>query len=238
MLAGVAGGLLGAFVGSSLRVQPQPFPRGARVVYPAAGLVVAGLVAFGLATSPQDGVTARVRLLEVPGDANRHVTAWSPSIRPGPPTTRSGSRRPRGRAAGWSSTASRACATACTATTQPIPVYGDWKAMFRLHRGRSLLGVPIYLPADPAIPAKEVPARPSFERAFVPDKQILQREAKEGALGLTLFAYAVVLVITLSIIALNAWALVRLATVTEDPAPTRRPVPPRRMRAGRPLEAA
>ena len=51
------------------------------------------------------------------------------------------------------------------------------------------------------------------------DKDILQREAKEGAAGLTLLGYGIVLAITLSIIALNAWALVRLATVIEDAAP-------------------
>ena len=123
-------------------------------------------------------------------------------------------------------------------SNEPIPVYGDWKAEFRLHHGRSLLGVPVYLPNDPAIPAKEVPARASFERPFVRDKQILQREAKEGAGGLTLIGYAIVLLITLSIIALNAWALVRLATVTDEAAPSGRPEPPRRVPASRPLAAA
>ena len=93
------------------------------------------------------------------------------------------------------------------------------------------------MPDDPAIPAKGVPATAKFERPFVRDKQILQREAKPGALGLTLIAYAIVLAITLSIIGLNAWALVRLATVTEDPAPTGRPEPPRRVPA-RSLQAA
>jgi hypothetical protein len=71
----------------------------------------------------------------------------------------------------------------------------------------------------------------------VRDKQILQREAKPGALGLTLIADAIVLAITLSIIGLNAWALVRLATVTDDPAPAGRPEPPRRVPA-RSLQAA
>ena len=35
VIAGVGGGLVGAFIGSALRVEPQPFPRGARVVVPA-----------------------------------------------------------------------------------------------------------------------------------------------------------------------------------------------------------
>ena len=43
-------------------------------------------------------------------------------------------------------------------TNQAIPVDGTWKALVRLHSGRSLLGVPVFLPEDPAIPAKAVPA--------------------------------------------------------------------------------
>ena len=65
-------------------------------------------------------------------------------------------------------------------TTKPIPVHGEWKALLRLHRGNSLQGVPIYLPRDPAIPAAEVPAERTFVRTFVPDKRLLQREAKDG----------------------------------------------------------
>jgi hypothetical protein len=101
-------------------------------------------------------------------------------------------------------------------TSEPIPGHGSWKAELRLHRGRSLLGLPVYLPDDPAIPATGVPARAAFERPFVRDKDLLQREAKDGAAGLTLLGYGIVLAITLSIIALNAWALVRLATDIED----------------------
>jgi hypothetical protein len=111
-------------------------------------------------------------------------------------------------------------------------VHGSWKAEFRLHSGRSLLGVPVYLPNDPAIPATGVPARASFERPFVRDKDILQREAKDGAAGLTVLGYGVVLAITLSIIGLNAWARVRLAAVDAAAAErfrrtpaTREPVP-------------
>jgi hypothetical protein len=111
-------------------------------------------------------------------------------------------------------------------TDEAIPVDGTWKALVRLHGGRSLLGVPVRLPADPAIPAEAVPATASFERPFVRDKDILQREAKDGAAGLTMIGYGIVLAITLAILALHAWALVRLATVVEPPAPpARRPAP-------------
>jgi hypothetical protein len=227
VIAGVAGGLLGAFVGTSLRVQPLPYPRPARLVYPLAGVVVAGLIAFGLATSPQEGVSAQVKLLDVPGESNRHVTAV---VSVDPPEA-------AGDAKWLTTTAWQGGGLVVDRLTrvregvyrsnEPIPVYGDWKALVRLHRGRSIIGVPVYLPNDPAIPAKEIPAQPTFQRPFVKDKQILQREAKAGTGALPFAGYAIVLAIALSIIGFNAWALVRLATVTESTPP--RPEPPRRV---------
>src|SRR4051812_1187850 len=84
ILAGLAGGLLGTFIGTSLRVRPEPLPRGSRVLYPLAGLLVAGLIAFGLMTSPQPGVSARVQLQPAPDfgggrAANATVTVDPPS---------------------------------------------------------------------------------------------------------------------------------------------------------------
>ena len=91
VLAGVAGGLVGTFIGMALRVRPEPFPHGARVVYPLAGLAVAGLIAFGLSTSPIHGVNARCSCYEVHGQRRRHVSAdVDGSIRRRRPTTPSG----------------------------------------------------------------------------------------------------------------------------------------------------
>jgi hypothetical protein len=61
-------------------------------------------------------------------------------------------------------------------TTEPAPVDGTWKTILRLHRDDEVLGLPVYLPEDPAIPAKEVPATSTIDRAFVLDKKNLQRE--------------------------------------------------------------
>ena len=209
ILAGLGGGLLATFIGGSLCVRPEPYPRGSRVLYPLAGLLVVALIGFGLMTSPQQGVTARAQLHTVPGGgAEGTVTVDPPSAADD---------------AKWMTTTAwqggglvvdrlERVRRGVYRTNQPIPVHGSWKAEFRLHKGRSLLGVPVYLPEDPAIPAKAVPARPEFERAFVRDKDILQREARTGAAALTVVAYGVVLLITLSILGLIAWALVRLAT--------------------------
>src|SRR3954464_2385895 len=216
ILAGLAGGLLATFIGGSLRVRPEPYPRGARAIYPLAGLLVAALIGFGLMTSPQPGVTARVQLQDVPAQGGRAANA---TVSVDPPSAAD--------VAKWMTTTAwqggglvvdrlERVRRGVYRTNEPIPVHGSWKAEFRLHKGRSLLGVPVYLPQDPAIPAKAVPARPAFERAFVRDKDILQREAKTGAAALTVVAYGVVLLITLSILGLIAWALVRLATVIDD----------------------
>ena len=156
------------------------------MVFPLAGLLVAGLVAFGLATSPQEGVTAKVQLMDLPGDGGRTVSAV---VTVDPPEAAEDAK--------WLTTTAwqggglvvdrlERVSAGVYRTTEPMPVHGTWKTEFRLHSGRSLLGVPVYLPADPAIPAKGVPARASFERPFVRDKEILQREAKDGAAGLTL----------------------------------------------------
>jgi hypothetical protein len=67
--------------------------------------------------------------------------------------------------------------------------------MFRIAKGRSLFGVPIYLPNDPAIPAKLVPAADHSTRPFERQKHILQREAVGGPPGLAMIAYAVLLAI-------------------------------------------
>ena len=73
------------------------------------------------------------------------------------------------------------------------------------------MSVPIYLPRDRAIPAPEVPAPASFTREFQADHELLQRERKEGVSGsLTVGAYATVLAIALSLMALIAWVLIRM----------------------------
>ncbi len=61
-------------------------------------------------------------------------------------------------------------------STQPMPVWGKWKTLLRVHDGRILTAIPIYLAADPGIGAPEVPAQPTMTRPFVSEITILQRE--------------------------------------------------------------
>ena len=86
-----------------------------------------------------------------------------------------------------------------------------------------MLGLPIYMPADQAIPVKEVPAPAHFTRPFVRDKKLLQREQKPGVSPfLTTFAYILVLLVGLGLVALLTWGLRRISAEIGS-APPRRP---------------
>ena len=68
-------------------------------------------------------------------------------------------------------------------TDEPMPVSGSWKTLVRLHTPlHDLAAAPVYLPADPAIPAKEYPAA-SGPRRLVEEKVIMRREEKQGVPG-------------------------------------------------------
>ncbi|MBV8305773.1 MAG: hypothetical protein JOZ04_16310, partial [Acidimicrobiia bacterium] len=91
-----------------------------------------------------------------------------------------------------------------------VPVYGEWKALVRLHKGRSMMALPIYLPADPAIPAPQVPPWPTVTRPFVREKSILQREAVGGSQWLQRPAYGVLGALALVWVGSLGWGLRRL----------------------------
>jgi hypothetical protein len=63
---------------------------------------------------------------------------------------------------------------------RPLPLHGSWKTLLRLHLPvHTMVSAPIYLPADPAIPAQEVPAVQGADREFVTEKDILRREERK-----------------------------------------------------------
>jgi hypothetical protein len=121
-------------------------------------------------------------------------------------------------------------------TDGTVPVFGEWKALVRLHKGRSLMALPIYLPADPAIPAKQVPPWPNVTRPFQREKAILQRESVGGEQWLQRPAYALLGALALVWVGSLAWGLRRLeravppderridATDAPTPQPERQPV--------------
>jgi hypothetical protein len=100
-------------------------------------------------------------------------------------------------------------------TTQPVPLEGTWKTLLRLHKDRHLMSLPVWMPADDAIPAPEVAApAPAVTRPFVRDKTVLQREAVGGSVGQQRVAYAVLAAIGIAWIGSMAIGLQRLERAT------------------------
>jgi len=212
VLAGVAGGVIGGFVGGSLRAPERGRPPEPRWAPALAAVVVVGLFAFALPMNGGPPTRAHFTLSELSPPPARKVAA----------TVRLDPRDAADHAewfnlTGWQGGGSvvdplHRIAPGVYRTTKPIPVHGNWKVTLRLHKGRTVAGLPIYMPPDPAIPVKGIPARHSFTRAFVRDKQNLQREQKKGVPGfLTTGAYLAVLAIAVGLLAALAWGLARFA---------------------------
>jgi hypothetical protein len=106
------------------------------------------------------------------------------------------------------------------ATTGPVPLSGEWKAMIRLQDGRKILTAPVYLPADAAIPVPEVPVRPQITRALLPDHQVLQRERKQDVpIWLWTAAGGIVAAIAACFLVALSWGVGRLSRATESGPP-------------------
>lgn len=103
-------------------------------------------------------------------------------------------------------------------STQPIPVWGKWKTLLRAQDGYTMTAVPIWEPADDAIPAAEVPALANSTRPFVQEITILQRERDQNApVWLFNVGSIVVLIFTLMVIAGITWGAGRINGGTSRP---------------------
>ncbi len=113
-------------------------------------------------------------------------------------------------------------------STQPIPVWGSWKTLLRVQDGYTMTAVPIYEPADDAIPAAEVPALASSTRPFVQEITILQRERDQNApVWLFTAGSIVVLFLTLMVIAALTWGAGRInnSLTAPEPVEEKHPIP-------------
>ena len=195
----------------------------ARGVALGAGLAIAVLVANGLATTTPGGERATLALAQThaPPKLAARVTA---RISPASAT----------RDAAWVSVTAwqgRGKLVVDRLTdqggglfrgTERIPLHGDWKAVLRVQRGRKVIGAPVYMPSDPAIPAKGIPARAHVTRPFILDHQLLQRERKKDIpTWLWTAACLVVLTLGLGFFAALASGVARVAR--RDPRPPAQP---------------
>lgn len=209
LLAAVAAGVLGAFVGRALSASGmarQPAPQWA----PAATLVALMLVSFyPLPISTGGAARADVALEPASKSPGRWV-----NVVVTPPDGYVGDYE-------WFDVSSWQGGGSVVAplepssdgvyrTTEPVPVYGEWKTLIRLAQGSSIVAVPVYMPRDPAVGAPGFPATPQFTRSFIKDKELLLREAKTTDPWLSYIAYAILSGIIIIWFAVLGWGLWRL----------------------------
>jgi len=210
LVAAVAGGSLGGFIGRSLVDPPTRRERVPVVAGVATAVVVLFVLVYPFPTQRITGASATVALEDVDGAGGRNVNA---TITLDPADI--GEDAEWFNVTAWQGGGSiidepEELSPGRYRTTTPIPVHDEWKALIRLHKGAAIDAVPIFLPEDPAIPAPEVPAEERFTRSFVLDKSILLREAKEVGTPLTYSASAVMVVIAAVWALLLGWGMFRL----------------------------
>ena len=120
-------------------------------------------------------------------------------------------------------------------TVKPLPLTGSWKSLIRFQQGRTRADVPVYMPADPAIPAALIPAERTVTRGLVTEHTLMQRERKHDIAGwLWTAATVTVLVIIAVLLAIIGWGLNRVAGLITGEPPAGRRVALRSRRARRP----
>jgi hypothetical protein len=231
IITGIAAGTLGGAVGQAVTPAASA-QRAPRWALPAAGVALVAVIVWCIPQPvPSNPPKATVALQDVSGGGGRQVNA---TVKLDPPNAANNARWLQITAwQGGNLVVDRLKQTGpgTYRTTQPIPIHGKWKATLRLHRGRAVLGVPIYLPADPAIPVRAVPAPKQFTRTFVQDKKLLQREQKQGVSPVMwTIAYLAVLAIALVVITLVILGLRKIRTAIGND-PEQPPTPTRKRRA-------
>jgi hypothetical protein len=219
--AGVLGGAIGRAVTPSAATERTP-----RWVLPAAGVAVLAVVIWCVPQPvPSNPPRATVTLDQVRGGSQREAFA---TVKLQPSDAAKNARWltiTAWQGGGKIVNRLKEVGPGMYRSTQKIPLYGDWKSTLRLQTGRSVLGVPIYMPADTAIPVPGVPAPQQFTRQFVQDKKLLQREQKKGVSAfLWTIAYLAVLAIAVIVAVLLILGLRRIrAAIGSDRGPTDTP---------------
>ncbi len=97
-----------------------------------------------------------------------------------------------------------------------VPVGGNWKSLVRFARKDVMVAAPVYMPADPAIGAPEVPVASNRTVEFRRDTELLLREAHGGAAWPAVVAYIAIAAVAAGWIAILAFALSRVARSSTD----------------------
>ncbi|MCI2420286.1 hypothetical protein MOQ72_22845 [Saccharopolyspora sp. K220] len=218
IVGGVSGGLLGALLVGALRGElPRPAVR--RVAFGGALLAIALGITNGLIGTAPAGVAATVALDRQTGQAE---------VRLDPPTF---AQDPAWLAVtGWQGGGLHVdrlqpLGDGRYRTTRPMPLDGTWKTMLRLHDGRAMLAIPVFMPADAALGLPEIAADPQFTRDGQPEWQVLQRETKRDVPPwLWISASLVVLACSVALVLALGWGAQRLSRAISGPDRSQHPV--------------
>lgn len=220
----LAGSVIGAWLGSHLRVAGPVRTRALRLSAVGAAVALTGMIAYALHEAPPgEPIRAAVTLTDAEPAPQRAVDA---TVEIEPASAAEGAEWLA--AIAWQgdgliSEPLDEIAPGVYETQTPLPVHGNWKTAIRLHSGDQLLGVPVFLPEDDAIPVEEIPAPPSFTRTFEPERSLLQREAKDVASGIVELGTAIVAALCFALLGLAAWILHRLAASAPPAGPAASP---------------
>ena len=213
----LAASVIGAWVGARLGSERIPHSVALRWTALASAFAVAAMLAFPLFTQSTSQLSASVALRDVSSGPQRTAMATV-------------TMHPRNGADGatWMTATAwqgggqlvvdrlKEIRPGVFQTTKRLPLYGEWKTMIRLHKSNAILGLPMYAPADPAIPVPGVAAPARFDRPFFSDHELLQRESKSRASWITWGAYSTVLFCTLVLLAMLAWGLHRVGVTAGE----------------------
>ncbi|MGH2988778.1 MAG: hypothetical protein ACRDMA_02785 [Solirubrobacterales bacterium] len=213
-IAGIGGGVLGGLLGAGLR-GGLPSPPVARGALAASFVALGALTAIGLSTTVPPQARATIEFTETTPAPGREAVV---EARVSPPALAED--------AAWANVTSWQGGGLVVSelervgadrwrSIEPVPVHGDWKATLRIQSGSDLVGVPIYMPEDTAIPAAGVAARDGATREFVADKELLQREVKDDVpRWLWTAASGGVLALYLAFLVTLAWGVGRVGRAT------------------------
>jgi hypothetical protein len=223
--AAVLAGLCGALMGMVLTGQRLPSRAIGISVVTVTVLAIGGAVANGLHIVVPEQDTATITLTDLPGEPGKRMVSADVQLTP---PNMAGDHPDWVTILSWQGRMENQRGLVIDRldrvgpghyrSTQPVPVWGSWKTLLRVQDGYTMTAVPIYEPADDAIPAAEVPALASFNRPFVHEITILQRERDQNAPGWLFTAGSlVVLILTLIVIAALTWGAGRINNAVTAP---------------------
>ena len=227
VLAAVAAGVLGALMATALHGRLGTVRRPG-VLSAVASLVLVGLaVNASVIRSPGD-VTATLALSNVrtapEGTAGTPTRVADVTVRLSRPDLVRDGNWAYGMAwqgGGRVAEPMRVAADGTLRSTKPLPVGGGWKSLVRVHKGYTMLSVPVRLPRDTAIDFAGIAAPAAgaaVTRTMTEDTKLLQLERKDdGPTWAWTPAFLLVLAGDLSLVAFLGLVCVRVGRMAGSP---------------------